>query len=293
MPADSSLLVVIAPDRLELGEGARWIDGQLFLVDLLTGRWLTSCADRAPLVEVFRIDRPLGAVAPIRDAPGSWLLAAGDGIARRDAGGSMRWLAEPEAANRASTRMNDGGVDGLGRFWAGSMADDGTIGRGSLYRVDDLGTVLRVIDGLSIANGPAFSLDGRHGYVADSAAGRIDRFDLDPATGEIATRETFVQFDAGLGVPDGMTADSDGGLWVAVWGGAEVRRYRPDGSLDRTITVPASQPTSVCLGGPTGHDLYITSAWSGLTDRGEDDGAVFRITVDTPGEPSGSVVAAG
>ena len=278
-------------DRLELGEGARWIDGRLYLVDLLAGRLLVAEHDGGRrLREVLRVDGPLGAVAARRDHPGAWLAATGTGIALADDAGGLEWLGRPEDDNAASVRMNDGAVDGLGRFWAGSMADDGTVGAGSLYRVDHDGSVVRVLDGLSIANGPAFSPDGRFMFLADSAAGTIDRFSIDADTGDLGPREPFIQFGSVDGQPDGMTVDLEGCLWLAVWGGGAVRRYRPDGLLDRVVRLPVTQPTSVCLGGPSGRQLFITTAYVGLSDATSADGSVFSMDVDVPAPPASSAV---
>ena len=61
-------------------------------------------------------------------------------------------------------------------------------------------------------------------------------------------------------MPDGMVADAEGGLWIAMWGGACVRRYTPDGQLTEVIEVPAANTTKAAFGGPDLSDLYITSA---------------------------------
>ena len=278
-------------DRLTLGEGGRWIDGRLHLVDLVAGRLLVAHADAGrPLHELLSVEVTLGAVAQIRDRPGSWLAVMGAGIGLIDDAGGIEWLARPEDDNPASVRMNDGGVDARGRFWAGSMADDGTAGAGSLYRVDRDGSVTRMVDGLSIANGPTFSPDGRSLYLADSAVGIVYQYDFDVDAGELGDRSPFVRIQPDDGLPDGMTVDVEGGLWVALWGGSAVRRYRPDGVLDRTIALPAAQPTSVCLGGPDGLDLYITSASVGLANPGPDDGAVFHVRADVAGIPAAAAV---
>ena len=163
-------------------------------------------------------------------------------------------------------------------------------GAGSLYRVDSDGTVTRIVAGLSIANGPAFSPDGQSMYLADSAVGTVDRYDLDPDTGDLGDRTSFVRIEPQDGLPDGMTVDAEGCLWVALWGGGAVRRYRPDGLLDRTIALPVAQPTSVCLGGPDGLDLFITSASVGLADPGPDDGALLHVRADVPGIPAAAAV---
>ncbi|MFD8966125.1 SMP-30/gluconolactonase/LRE family protein [Streptomyces sp. NPDC059568] len=284
------------PDRLELGEGIRWIDGRIVLVDILAGRLLAAPpADRAGqgLAELARLPVALGAVAPVEGRPGTWIAAAGPGIclldtegdgADGDAADGVRWLARPEDGASVQMRMNDATADPHGRFWAGSMAYDGIEGAGSLYRVDRDGTVVRALSGITVPNGPAFSGDGRTMFLADSARGLIRRYPVDPVTGELGDPSVFTTLDAGG--PDGMAVDAEGGLWTAVWGEGVVHRYRPDGTLDQVVPVPASQPAGVCLGGEDGRTLFVTSARTGLSRPRPLDGAVFAVRVEVPGLPT-------
>ena len=152
---------------------------------------------------------------------------------------------------------------------------------GSLYRVDHDGTVTRVLDGITVPNGPAFTADGTTMYLADSARGIVRRFPVDAATGELGPPEPFVTVDDGS--PDGMTVDAEGAVWIAVWGTGTVRRYLPDGRLDRTLRLPASRPAGVCLREDV---LHITTARVGLTAPGPLDGALFTARVDVPGTPA-------
>ncbi|MGH9094355.1 MAG: SMP-30/gluconolactonase/LRE family protein [Acidimicrobiales bacterium] len=282
-----------SPEALQLGEGARWVDGDLYLVDILAGRLLRAPARAGgALEEVWRIPGPLGAVAPVASRPGSWIAAAGAGIARVDPGGEhssprLTWLGRPELDAVVPMRMNDGVADPHGRFWAGSMAFDATADAGSLYRLDGDGTVHRVLGDITIPNGPAFTSDGATMYLADSARGVVDRWTVDPATGAVGDRERFVELRAGS--PDGMTADDEGCLWVAVWGEAAVHRYRPDGSRAQTLDLPARQPASVCLGGSDGRRLFITSATEGLARPGPGDGLLYATTVATGGSAACAV----
>jgi sugar lactone lactonase YvrE len=180
--------------------------------------------------------------------------------------------------------MNDGVCDPLGRFWATCMAWDATPGGGSVFRVDHDGTITTVVDRLTIPNGPAFTADGSTMYLADSARGLIFRHNVDHA-GQLGPAREFVRI--GDGQPDGMTVDDAGCLWVAVWGAGEVRRYGPDGSLQHAVTVPAQQPTALCLGGPDGRRLFVTTAAYGLTgDQVGLSGGVFALDVETPGTPA-------
>ncbi|ASR35853.1 gluconolaconase [Prauserella marina] len=263
--------------RFELGEGARVFDGRLSVVDILSGRLFELPGDGAAGPRLLvSLEEPLGAVAKL--AGGGWIAAAGTGIAVLGENGTVRWLARPEDGATTPMRMNDGVADPGGRFWAGSMACDGTSGAGSVYRVGTEGTVRRVLDGYTVPNGPAFTADGATMYLADSAEGIIYRFAVDPDTGDPGEREVFATVEGAS--PDGMTVDAEGFLWSAMWGGGEVRRYAPDGELAERLPVPVTQPTSVCL---TGERLVVTSATVGLAEPGDLDGAVLSAPCATPG----------
>ncbi|GAA4889324.1 SMP-30/gluconolactonase/LRE family protein [Streptomonospora salina] len=276
-------------ERFQLGEGLRWTESGLLGVDILSGRLfvLDTEAPGRPVHTVLRLDHPLGAVAPVRGAAGTFVAAMGTGVATVAAGadGAARvtWLARPEEGAPAAMRMNDGCCDPAGRFWAGSMAYDETVGAGALYRVDRDRTVHRVLEGYTVPNGPAFSPDGRLMYIADSADGRIDVFPVRRG-GELGAGRVFARLTEGG--PDGMQVDGAGHLWAAVWGAGRVHRYAPEGELERAVSVPAAQPTSVCVVGNARPHLFVTSAAIGLDPADEYDGAVFRLAVDVPAPPA-------
>ncbi len=276
----------LTPDRLELGEGSRWVGDRVVLVDisagLLFGTPTPTGSGPQTLTRLAELPVPLAAVAPVRDAPGTWLAAAGTGFWLLEPGGAKPFV-EAEPVTGKAWRMNDGVADPAGRFWAGSMACDQFPRGGALYRLDPDGRVHTVLRDLTIANGPAITPDGRTMFLSDTPRGLVDRFDLDPATGELSGRRTFVRLDPAEGAPDGLTVDAEGFLWMALFGGGAVRRYRPDGHLDRTVPVPARQPTSVCVAGSR---LVVTSGRGGLDDPGPDDGAVMVTEAGTTGLPA-------
>jgi len=284
---NASRLITWTPDRLELGEGARWIDDRVVLVDIPTGRLLEASLEApGPLRQLAKLDVPLGAVAPLAGTEDEWIAACGTGIAilRRD--GKLEWLDRPEDGKPVRMRMNDACADPAGRLWAGSMAFDYTPDAGSLYRVDRDGSVNKVLDGVTISNGPAFDAAGVTMYFTDSARGRIDRFQVDPESGALSNRTPFAQMEAGKQFPDGMVVDDENDLWVAVWGASEVRRYRPDGSLAETIQVPTRQPSSVWLVGRDEPRMFITSAATGLDSSDELAGALFAMPSSVSGRPA-------
>jgi sugar lactone lactonase YvrE len=280
-------LTTWTPDRLELGEGARWLDDRVALVDIPTGRLLEAGVNSpGPLKQLAKLDVPLGAVAPLAGTDHEWIAACGTGIAILRLGGRLEWLDRPEDGKQVRMRMNDAVADPAGRFWAGSMAFDFTPDAGSLYRVDRDGTVNKVLDGITICNGPAFDAAGVTMYFTDSARARIDRFQVDPETGALSNRAPFAQMEAGSQFPDGMVVDDNDYVWVAVWGASEVRRYRTDGTLAETIQVPTRQPSSVCLVGRDEPRMFITSAATGLDKSDELAGALFAMPATVGGRPA-------
>ena len=207
-------------------------------------------------------------------------LAAGAGFLLRDASGATIELAQPEAG-RPGIRMNDGACDPCGRFWAGSMAEDETAGAGALYRLEHDGRCAKMLDGLTISDGIGWSPDGTVMYLADSGTRRVDAFDFDRISGAISGRRTLIHI-AEQGVTlDGLTVDARGDIWVAIWGGAQVRRYTQQGELVASVPLPVDRPTACAFGGRDLATFFITTARHGLGDpvlaRQPDAGRLFRI----------------
>jgi sugar lactone lactonase YvrE len=238
-------------------------------------------------VVVHDLAQPAGCVA-LRDA-GGYLVATERGVATAD----QNWKSVNEIAvlpgQPVLTRTNDGGCDPWGSFWVGTLAYDERPGAASLYRVEPDGGVSQVLDGVSVSNGIDWSPDRSVMYYVDSGTGRVDVFDADPTDGQVTGRRPFVEIDLAGAVPDGLAVDAEGFVWVAVWDGARVRRYAPDGRLDREVPLPVDQVTSVAFGGPRLDALYITTAREGLTaaerDRQPLAGSVFVHDPGVRGRP--------
>jgi sugar lactone lactonase YvrE len=188
--------------------------------------------------------------------------------------------------------MNDAKCDGSGLLWGGTVASDETPHAGALYRLDADRSVTRVVDAVSCSNGLGWSLDRRLMYYIDSGEQAIDAFDFDDATGHVANRRRLVEIPTHDGIPDGMAVDAEGYLWVAIWGGGAVRRYTPEGRLDRVLEVPSTQVTSCVFGGDDLGDLYITSAAGGLSEqelaRDPHSGSLFVHRPGVNGQPTES-----
>lgn len=190
----------------------------------------------------------------------------------------------------ATNRINDGKCDPSGRFFAGTMDTNETEASGSLYSFDGI-TTTRLLNGIQISNGLAWSADHKTFYYIDTPTCEIKAFDYDLNTGEIANPRTAIRVPESMGWPDGMTSDIQGNLWIAMWGGARVTRWNPHtGQLLEQISVPALQTSSCVFGGKNMNELYVTSARVGMNDddlkKYPRSGGLFRVLTNIEGMPT-------
>ncbi len=220
---------------------------------------------------------------------GRLIMADADGIAILDptSGEHGRIVGLDGAAPRCP--FNDGKVDRMGRFWAGTMDNAGIHPTGSLYRLDHDLSLHRLATGFICSNGLGWSPDNKTMYFTDSMVRTIWAYEFDVNTGQLGARRTFAQLAEIDGLPDGLTVDSEGFVWSAVWDGWRVIRFAPDGSVDHEVRMPVQRPTSCAFGGPDHKTLYITSAcddlpWSAIKD-GPLAGGLFTIQTHVAGLP--------
>lgn len=223
---------------------------------------------------VAHLDVPLGAVGLWRD--GHLVAATSRGLEEIDVStGTSELLVAVEDAVAAS-RANDGKPGPDGAFWMGTMATDLSPGQGSLHRVGADGSVRTVVSPVSISNGLDW-IDATTLYYVDSATQRIDLLEVDPVTSRLIRRTTVVEIAEADGLPDGLTLDAAGHIWVALYGGGEVRRYAPTGELIGRVCTPTRYPTSCTFGGANLDELYITAA------RVDERGGLLRCRVGIRG----------
>jgi D-xylonolactonase len=277
VPIESSAKCV-ADVHAVLGEGPVWVrrESALFWVDI-KGLKIFRLDVRGKLTE-WPTPMRVGSLAPRKS--GGFIGGTEDGIAAIDSeAGRFDILFNPEE-DRPGNRFNDGKLDRQGRFWAGTMDDGEREDSGTLYRIDDDLSWHAMDGGYRVTNGPAFSPDGKIMYHNDSARQLTYVFDL--ADGQPGERRIFLQFKEGEGYPDGMTVDSEGCLWIALWDGWCVRRYSPGGEWLETLKMPVARPTSCAFGGLDLNQLYITSATVGLDQAAREmqpnAGGLFMVT---------------
>jgi sugar lactone lactonase YvrE len=189
----------------------------------------------------------------------------------------------------SNNRLNDGKCDPRGRFIAGTMDIHEKDPTGSLYSFDGK-SITKLLSGVTISNGMTWSLDGKTFYYIDTPTREVKAFDYDLDTGMIADPRVAVTFPESLGWPDGMTSDTQGNLWVAMWGGAQITKWNPNtGKLLEQIPMPVIQPSSCAFGGKNMNELFITSARKGLDEVALKQyplsGGVMRVETNVEGMP--------
>ena len=252
--------------RAELGEGALWHApaGRLYWVDIVgktvhahepaTDRTLTALGGGL-----------VGAVVPTRRR--EVLIALQQRFAFLDLAGGRMTPFPFEPIEPASGRFNDGKCDPAGRFWVGSMALDETPGAGRMHCLHADLHVETKFAGLTIPNGLAWSADARTMFFVDSGSATLDAYDFDLPAGSAARRGTIRCFTPDEGVPDGMTIDAEGDLWIAFWDGWCVRRIdSASGATLAEVKLPVQRVTSCAFGGPALDTLYITTAHDRLSE---------------------------
>jgi sugar lactone lactonase YvrE len=282
---------VFADLRADVGEAPHWDEQTktLLFVDLTAGtvfRYDQSGVRSGS----FSVGQEVGAVVPRRG--GGLVLAVRDGIAVASDTGEGFELAAPIERDTPGNRMNDAKCDPAGRLLAGTTAFDFSPRSAALYRVEPDWSFEQIARDVTQSNGIAWSPDGSRMYFIDSATQGVDVFDYDAGTGSAGNRRRLVTIDRTRGIPDGMTADDEGNVWVACFGGAAVRCFSPAGEQLEEILFPVTQVTSCAFGGPNLADLYVTSAAYRLSPdqlkRQPHAGATFVCRPGAAGLPASS-----
>ncbi|MFN8413801.1 MAG: SMP-30/gluconolactonase/LRE family protein [Anaerolineales bacterium] len=270
--------------QARLGEGTTW-DAKtqtLYWVDILNKR---VYAGTDLLVE---LDEFIGCLAPRKN--GHLILGTRFSIVDLDPATKQTTHLATLSDELPTNRINDGKSDPAGRFILGTMDMNETDPNGNLYSFNGKQST-PLLKGVTISNGLAWSPDHKTFYYIDTPTREVKAFDYDLATGAIANPRVAIQLGNTAGWPDGMTSDTQGNLWIAMWGGAQITKWNPNtGQLLEQIPVPALHTSCCAFGGKNMNELFITSA---TKDMSEADlakyplsGGLFKIETKTEGMPT-------
>jgi len=298
-PADWSRL---HPQPYELGESPFWhtLESRLYWVDIPGKKILRAKAGGTDL-QAWDMPSEPGCIAPA--ANGGLVIALRHGVFRTQTWGAALDHLVTLPYDTQTVRANDGKCDALGRFWVGTIDETKAHDAASLFCIDarsGAAVVQTMAEGALTGNGMGWGLDGRSAFWADTPRHLVHGWDYEPVSNALSAHRTHLQFSpkpadwvsgdpSYQGRPDGAAVDSQGNYWLAMFEGARICCFSPEGHLRASYAAPAQCPTMPCFGGGDLKTLFITSARHGRKDdelvRYPDSGCVFSMRVDVPGLP--------
>jgi D-xylonolactonase len=271
----------------ELGEGPVWVerDRALWFVDIKQRqihRYDPANSERRS----WAAPEQVGFILPAER--GGFVAGLQSGLYHFDElTGAFDLIVEVEP-DLPTNRLNDGVVDPAGRLWFGTMDNGERAKSGAFYCFTEGRLTRTKLDGIAITNGPAVSPDGRLLYLVDTLRGTIEVVDL-PDDGSLGEARPFARIDPKSGYPDGPTVDSEGCVWISLYGGWEAQRYSPAGELLERVPFPVANITKIAFGGDDLRTAYATTARQLLSAeeiaRQPEIGNLFEFNVNVPGAP--------
>lgn len=273
--------------RATLGEGPCWDSnkGLLYWVDILEKKIHIYNPITKENEEIF-VGQMVGAVVPRKY--GGLIVALENGFYYLNTDTKeLQFICNPES-HLQENRFNDGKCDPAGRFWAGTTDSIGIDGKGALYCLHTDLSVDKKLEKVSTSNGLAWSPNNKYMYFIDTPTRKVVRFHYDIHTGHIENPKDVIEIPEGEGLPDGMTIDEEGMLWIAHWGGGKIARWNPvTGEQLFTVPIPALYVTSCTFGGENLNELYVTTARTRMTETDLETypnaGGIFKIKTNVRG----------
>jgi len=264
-----------------VGEGPVWdvAEQALYFLDI-AGRRVHRYDPHNGATRSWETPTSAGAMA-LRETGGA-VLAMGDGIVGLDFdSGAMTPMAKASSQPPEAV-FNDGKVDRRGRFVIGSCCTDMVDPRpvGGVFSLSADHELARIEQGISFSNGPCFSPDGTVFYFSDSAKYACYAYDYDLNSGRLSGKRLFADTRALGGMPDGATVDGDGLVWMAIFRGAKVVAFRPDGRIERIVHMPVRLSVSTMFGGPLLDQLFVTTIDPTFFKEPPEEGAGYVYVVE-------------
>jgi len=272
----------------EHGEGPLWdpINKKIYWVDLLKGIYFKGDLS-STLIEEYSIGQPLGFLA-LREKHEGLVMGVRDGFGFYDENKQLFNLIEPSPEQyNSEVRFNDGAVDPKGRVFGGTMEWNGADNKGKLFRLNTDHSWHVLEENIHITNGMGWNPEKDNFFMIDTNRNAVFAYDYEMATGAISNKRIHIKFE-NTEFPDGMAIDSEGGFWIALWGGDKLVHFDKSGNKIEDIEMPVSYPTSCCFGGADLKTLIITTSKIALSKKEQLEnplaGSLFKIETNTVGQ---------
>lgn len=270
----------------EIGESPIWIEEEqaLYWVDT-ESNYIFRIEPESKKLDKFKPEMPVVSIS--RYKSNDWLLITKTGLGFwSKETNKCEFIVNPES--NPDIKFNDGCIDKQGRLVAGTFNPSNLESPdGSLYRLDADKKIHKIDSGFAVPNGITFSLDGKTLYVTEMFRSRILSYNYDTKTGNVSGKKTFVEVPPEKGRPDGLITDSNGNLWSAHWGGSRITQYDATGKILQEVPMPVDSITCLAFGGKNLDELYITTAWYGMSKEERSkkplSGDLFRIKTNSKG----------
>jgi lactonase len=188
------------------------------------------------------------------------LKGGGSIVAVRPDGSGRQTIVSPQAGHVP----NDLVFDRQGGFYFTDFRGISTNPQGGVYYVSpDFKTITPVLPHLAMANGIALSPTGKELWITEFSRNLLHRVELTAPT-KITPIGTAIAYHFTGPAPDSMRADSDGNLYVAIYGQGRVLVFNRNGIPIGQILLPGRdeghnlQSTSMAIR-PGTNDLYIVT----------------------------------
>lgn len=269
----------------ELGESPLYYDGVFYWVDIARGTLTARYSNSQERVLYRNLENAPTSVVPGKD--GKLYLTLANGFYSIEKSGILQ-LQSGFTVTDPMVRFNDGKCDPAGNYWAGTMDKSEINPKGALYVLNPEKRLTQILTGVTVSNGLCWNSDQSILYYVDSPTKRIRAFDLDMNTMTLSNRRSIFRIEDRGVFPDGMCLDSEGNIWLALWGGYSVVCVDPQrGEIRDKVNVPCSRVTSCCFGGDHFDELLITTATGGMNEKEiqkfPDSGKVFRAYIGVTG----------
>jgi sugar lactone lactonase YvrE len=270
-----------------LGEGPVWDTERngLWWVDIKKKK-VYFLANNSDTPQIINLSQMVGMSVPTTD--GRLIVALENTLELVTPASGQAEIIYPVEPDLPKNRSNDGKCDAKGRLWFGTMNVDNEKFKGNFYSYDPANGLQLQRDQCSISNGLCWNADNTILYYIDSPDQDIKAFDFDLENGTISNERVIARVENPDWTPDGMTIDTNGNLWVAMWGGASVQCFDPNtGQIIDSVSVPALQTTCCTFGGEDMRTLYVTSARTGMNEQQLQEyplsGSIFKVELPVSG----------